>query len=79
MLTVNEQALEIYNHAIKYVAAYHSNISGSEAIKKQALIYSGNVIYRMKEAVFNVARIDDYKAHKTLDFYESVMEKIKTF
>jgi len=76
MLSIHEQAIATFNHALKFVAAY---IPGAppEDLKTIAKIYAYNITRKQKEAVYTVTTIDDYTAHKTIDFYQSVEQIIE--
>lgn len=73
MLTIQEQAIDTFNSALKFVSVYIPAIAEKE-LKLAAKVYAINLTRKQKEAVYTVSTIDDYVPHKTIDFYQSVEE-----
>ena len=71
MLNIQEQAIDTFNHALKFVSAYIPGANPAD-LKEVAKIYAINVTRKQKEAVYTVSQIDDYVPHKSIDFYQSV-------
>lgn len=77
MLSTNEQVIDIYNRALKYVTRFAGSGIDPADFKERAKIYAINMVYAQREALYSVAKLDDFVPRKSLDFYETVSEKIK--
>lgn len=76
MLTIQEQAVETFNNALKYVATYIPSVAPDD-LKKAAKICAINQTRRQRDALYLCSMIDDFVPHKTIDFYKSVEEIIE--